>query len=123
MIKLNYCQTIYPQKLIINNDTVVIINVEQTKYINKTYEINRSLYKKYILLQNTIDSLSLYSKEKDSLYQDKVKVSKSLEGYIETVEKQLERSNTKLSKTKKNRKWWLFGGLILGLMGGKLIWR
>lgn len=98
----------------INGDTLVLITVEQSTKINEKYEEARSLNKKVHVLDSCYNGQLKLNTEKDSLIEknrDNMNVIIDESTYID-------KENHKL---RKQRKWLIGAGALIGLVVGILI--
>ena len=107
----SYCQKTYPNKLIIDNDTVVAITVDQLREINVVYErlnqcgeendyLNKKVFLMDEIIANTDGLATLYELENDNL--KKIVVNKQRE--IEINRKKVNELSMELdSEVKKNK--------------------
>lgn len=114
--KLNYSQETYPKIISLNNDTLVIISLEQVKKLNITFEHRNMLAEQVGVLNNTIDEYVLLSNKKDSINADlSVKYKQSVEEGKELNSKNIILAQD-LQKIKKQRKFIFAGGLLGGIL-------
>jgi len=123
MVKLSYSQETYPKILLINQDTLVVINPNQVKKINLTYNQRDFLEAKNSVLNKTLNEYTLLSQQKDSIISLKIESESQLKdetlkmqgqiGNLTTQNNKLDIGNQKL---KKGRKKWLISGIIGGII-------
>lgn len=116
------CQPVYPKKAVIDNDTVTIISIEQTKTINKVFvdrdecnemkdSLNSELKNYGDLVQGQKAIISSQDKEID--IQKKIVAEKDI--IIESDAKLLKQQNRKLGWIKLQRTALAFSTLVLGI--------
>lgn len=126
MVQLSYCQKTYPQKTIINGDTLVLITPIQVTQLNLTYlevdKLNNRISYLNGRAKRRTDLIKLY-KGKVSLLQQQVDLQNGLKNDLNEQIINLEKQNKimlEISEQYKGDKFkgFLFGGIVsLGVVG------
>lgn len=111
---MSYSQETYPKLAEINGDTVVLLSIGQVTSINETYEQNKALKQKINVLDSAYNKQASYSSQKDSLI---IQKQQSIEIILDKNRKIVEDND----KLRKQRKWLVGLGAVVGLVIGLLI--
>lgn len=113
---MSYSQETFPRILVINNDTVIVLQPEQVKQLNIVYEVNRALKEENTILSATLNEYVLLNSQKEILLSQKASLEKDLRDEAIELSNQLKLSNESVIKLKKNRKYWFISGIGVGLL-------
>ena len=83
MLTSSYSQGIYPKKVLINKDTLILITPFQVRKLNKVFILKNSLRDKNEVLMETLAAYEVLSDEKDNIIQAKIKLEN---GYLKSLE-------------------------------------